>query len=403
MVDLKVNSAINSAHKSLLVPLVISVLTACGGGGSNNTSTPPVETPAPPVAEPDWWDVPAIELADVGERPDITLTGASTILLSIGDQYEELGANVLDPQDGDISSSLQISNDVDTQTAGDYLVQYTSEDSDGNAAATVTRVVRVIDSNPNLYTKRLLGTTAVNMGYIEHLPKDYGESEDAKYPLIIYNHGNGANAEYSPTGQDNALDLVLSNFGPPTLLRAERWDTELPFILLSPQYGYIQDSEPETRLKHFVDFAVRTYQVDPKQVYMMGWSQGGFISLEYAMAHPETLTAVISISAGTPFIGDPPEHFCQLESLPVWAFHGDLDHVVPSYASTDLIDLLNNSCQPQWSPKVTIFSEEYHQVHHFVSDLSAMSGGRFEYAIDEQYDAYDISIYDWLLQFSKDD
>ncbi|HIC30888.1 MAG TPA: DUF5011 domain-containing protein [Flavobacteriaceae bacterium] len=75
--------------------------------------------------------------------PVITLTGASTINLEVGDTYTELGATATDNEDGDISSSIAITGTVNTNAAGTYTRFYNVSDSAGNAATQVTRTVIV--------------------------------------------------------------------------------------------------------------------------------------------------------------------------------------------------------------------------------------------------------------------
>jgi len=77
--------------------------------------------------------------------PVITLNGASTINLNVGDTYNELGATATDNYDGDITSSIVITGSVDTNTVGTYSVNYNVSDSSGNNATQVTRTVNVND------------------------------------------------------------------------------------------------------------------------------------------------------------------------------------------------------------------------------------------------------------------
>ena len=80
--------------------------------------------------------------------PVITLVGASTINLTVGDTYNEQGATATDNLDGDLTSSIVIGGDVvDTNTANTYTVTYNVSDSSGNAATQVIRTVIV--SNPS--------------------------------------------------------------------------------------------------------------------------------------------------------------------------------------------------------------------------------------------------------------
>ena len=95
--------------KLLLSSLLILTLSACGGGGGGGGSEPPTYPEPPADTTP----------------PVITLVGASSLSLEIGDTYEELGATATDDTDGDISSDIVIdSSAVDESSLGDYSVTY---------------------------------------------------------------------------------------------------------------------------------------------------------------------------------------------------------------------------------------------------------------------------------------
>jgi len=61
----------------------------------------------------------------------------------------DAGATALDPEEGDLTSSIVIGGDtVDTSVAGAYVVTYNATDSSGNAAEEVTRRVDVANPPP---------------------------------------------------------------------------------------------------------------------------------------------------------------------------------------------------------------------------------------------------------------
>ena len=77
--------------------------------------------------------------------PVITRRGASPVEVPQGATYTDLGATASDDRDGDLSASIALGGDtVDTDTVGDYTLTYDVSDAAGNAAETVTRVVRVV-------------------------------------------------------------------------------------------------------------------------------------------------------------------------------------------------------------------------------------------------------------------
>jgi len=75
--------------------------------------------------------------------PVITLTGSSTINLTVGDTFTDPGATATDNVDGDLTSSITTSGSVDTSTAGTYTISYNVSDAAGNAATVVQRTVIV--------------------------------------------------------------------------------------------------------------------------------------------------------------------------------------------------------------------------------------------------------------------
>jgi hypothetical protein len=76
--------------------------------------------------------------------PVITLNGAATINLTVGDSFTDPGATAADNVDGDVSANIVVGGDaVDTNTEGTYVITYNVSDAAGNAAAEVTRTVIV--------------------------------------------------------------------------------------------------------------------------------------------------------------------------------------------------------------------------------------------------------------------
>lgn len=77
--------------------------------------------------------------------PEITLLGDDTIVLNAGETYTEIGFKAFDNHDGDITSKVEVTNNI-TAHIGTYEVVYTVSDWYGNTA-TVTRTVKVISEN----------------------------------------------------------------------------------------------------------------------------------------------------------------------------------------------------------------------------------------------------------------
>lgn len=80
----------------------------------------------------------------VGEAPEIKLYGIVDMKMVKNGVYEEYGAAAIDKEDGDITKSIKIDNKIKKDTPGDYVVEYSVTDKDGNET-TVERKVKVFE------------------------------------------------------------------------------------------------------------------------------------------------------------------------------------------------------------------------------------------------------------------
>ena len=74
--------------------------------------------------------------------PEIVLTGDS-LSLDLGATYTDPGYTATDDQDGDIKSSVAVTNEPNTALVNRYEVTYNVSDAAGNAAAAKMRIVKV--------------------------------------------------------------------------------------------------------------------------------------------------------------------------------------------------------------------------------------------------------------------
>ncbi|AIO18598.1 hypothetical protein KQ51_00718 [Candidatus Izimaplasma bacterium HR1] len=81
----------------------------------------------------------------VNQAPVISLTGDSEVSILVGEPYTELGADVTDLEDGNLSGELLVTELLDTSTPGTYILEYNVTDSDGLAATTITRTVHIVE------------------------------------------------------------------------------------------------------------------------------------------------------------------------------------------------------------------------------------------------------------------
>lgn len=402
----KIHAAANRLLRTIAILFSIFLLSGCGGGSderpcSRSEDVCLIKVPVPEPVDI-WWDAPLPDFSDNPDRPTISLLGERTQYLTLGTDYLETGAIAADEQDGDISIDIVISGDVNTSTVGDYFVRYAVTDSSGTVAIEQVRIVRVIDNAAENFSRRPLGSTIANFGYLEHLPTDYGQTTSEKPPLLIYLHGGGGNLEFTNTSDPTlALDAVINNYGVPKIIEDGQWDDTLPFVVLAPQLGGVPSSGYKARLDAFVDYAVYTYDIDISRVYLTGYSQGGFLSAVYAKDFPDKIAAVAAVSSAFSSELQPlPDNFCDIERVPVWFFHATNDEVISFVNTFQVYNAILDNCQPGILPKLSLVIGGEHAIHHAVFNLEALVGGFAEAVYDARFEPYETSVYQWLLSHS---
>jgi predicted esterase len=386
---------------TLLAAICFIPLAGCGGGdggisaGTPSNPPPPPPPPPPPVADPLYLECVSTVPVDAGnaDRPVITLMGARIVNHPRGIQFVDAGASALDPRDGNISLQIEVSGraELDTNIAGDYLLRYNVKNSSQVAAVEAVRLIRVNAGTFSKQTARDIGTTSGHLGYYEHLPRNYSDDPDQKFPLIIYQHG-WFNARFLNSSTVQAPLSILENGNLVKIINDGLWDESLPFIVLSPQ-RCVDPTEyllTAAQTKRFIDYAINTYKVDTSRIYMGGHSQGSGNTWDYVANYPRQLAAVFPISGGYPTsVG------CTLKETPSWAFIGRNDATVPYLQQVDTVNSIN-ACNPLERSRITVLDGIGHNdVELPVLGLTGLGQGL------PQYDLYDQSIYGWLLQHSR--
>lgn len=77
------------------------------------------------------------------QEPVININGLSPIHLSVGTDFQDIGAKAYDAQDGDLTSYIVKAGTVNPNVLGTYKITYTVVDASGNSA-TAVRVVNIV-------------------------------------------------------------------------------------------------------------------------------------------------------------------------------------------------------------------------------------------------------------------
>lgn len=177
-----------------------------------------------------------------------------------------------------------------------------------------------------------------NMQYIVRYPNTYIEQK--KYPVIFFLHGAG--------GRGNDIHLVHDNM---YFAITEQY-IDFPFITVAPQCCKNTWFDMFETLQEFVKFVVTKVYADPKQVYLMGVSMGGYATWQLAMSMPDYFAAICPICGGGMYWNAE-----RLLNVPVWAFHGDKDETVLVEESVKMVNAVN-SCGGH--AKLTVYPENGH-------------------------------------------
>lgn len=99
-----------------------------------------------------------------GSSPELNIVGSSTINLNVGDIYRDEGALAADLEDGDLSSTIEVNNTVDTSVQGTYTISYNVTDTHGNTAVEVIRTVVVSLGDIPLLTLNGENSISITLG-----------------------------------------------------------------------------------------------------------------------------------------------------------------------------------------------------------------------------------------------
>jgi predicted peptidase len=206
----------------------------------------------------------------------------------------------------------------------------------------------------------------VSLDYLFYTPQDYQNSKK-EFPLVLFLHGIG----------ERGTDLELVKlFGIP---REIEKGVDYPFLVISPQCPEDTIWANELDALHaLLEKTIKTYRVDTSRIYLTGLSMGGNGAWHLAAAYPSMFAAVVPICGWANRLIGFPERIKVIKDVPVWAFHGAEDEIVPLQGSQELVDVLKAN---QGNVKFTVYPDTPHD------------------AWTRTYQ--NPELYDWLLQQRK--
>jgi phospholipase/carboxylesterase len=161
-------------------------------------------------------------------------------------------------------------------------------------------------------------------------------------PLLILLHGLGSNEEdlFALAPQFDERFLVLSLRAPfemaPGYYRwFDRTDTSAGRVIDTQEF-----EASRKMLIQEINNAVMAFGADPRQVFLMGFSQGAMMAMALALSAPQKLFGVVAVAGRVlPDVAQVAAPQASLAHLRLLIQHGTADEVVPvadGYAARDL-------------------------------------------------------------------
>ena len=176
--------------------------------------------------------------------------------------------------------------------------------------------------------------------------------ENERYPLVLYLHGadergtdNEAQIKYLPTWM--AMPELRNNY--PCFLIAPQCRPDRLWVETPRAFDRAQPRQapgPQMQVViNILEDVIANCPVDVRRLYLTGLSMGGYGSWDLATRLAERWAAVAPICGG----GD--ELYAdRLVGVPVWAWHGSADEVVPAVKSRRMIEAIRQAGgEPRYS------------------------------------------------------
>eukprot|EP01111_Echinosteliopsis_oligospora_P004772 TRINITY_DN1784_c0_g1_i1.p1 TRINITY_DN1784_c0_g1~~TRINITY_DN1784_c0_g1_i1.p1 ORF type:complete len:680 (-),score=236.76 TRINITY_DN1784_c0_g1_i1:45-2084(-) len=163
------------------------------------------------------------------------------------------------------------------------------------------------------------------MPYLVTIPKQYYDDVTKTWPVILFLHGMDERGEDLSAIKEHGIPKVTMK------------DEEFGFIGICPQLPADKEVWDVAPLTQILDQVTEEFRVDKSRQYLTGMSMGGHGVWAMALADPSRYAAI------APICGDAHEdtHLMpSLKDLPVWAFHGTNDPIVPFKDTVAMVDHL---------------------------------------------------------------
>jgi hypothetical protein len=185
----------------------------------------------------------------------------------------------------------------------------------------------IADSGQHAYA-----SSGGDMDFLLYVPESYGTDPARKWPLIVYLH----DAELRGTNPD-----FLRRDSLPKRLETLK---DFPFLVISPSgngdWDFWSTDAMIDPVLGILEEVQSVYPVDANRIYLTGAGMGGNGVWAMGLRNPEYFTALAPLG-GYIYPFEIPKKICNLIGVPIWAFHGEEDFMIPPQREKDLVEAVN--------------------------------------------------------------
>jgi predicted peptidase len=200
-----------------------------------------------------------------------------------------------------------------------------------------------------------------NLPYRLLKPDGYHKDGKDRFPLVVFLHGSVGRGTDNQKQLRSGLEEFVKDatrkkhpcfLAVPQCPPDKMWFNVNPLDVRRNLPLPKRPTDPSAMVLDLIESLCKEHRIDKDRIYLTGLSMGGYGTWDLISRKPELFAAAIPVCGG----GDPAQA-AKLAKLPIWAFHGAADPLVPVDRLRDMIAAIKKA---GGEPKYT----EYKGVGH---------------------------------------
>ena len=171
------------------------------------------------------------------------------------------------------------------------------------------------------------------LNYLLFKPK--GFQPEQTYPLVLSLHGGAPRRHFEDLVEPYLPGLA---YGLGRFISDDTQQSHPCFVVAPWSGGRAWDDDNIRLVIELLDALEQEFKIDAKRIYVTGQSMGGWGTWSIITQHPQRFAAAVPICGG----GEPSDA-PKAKDIPIWAFHGSADHVVPVHYTRQMIAALRKA------------------------------------------------------------